>query len=117
MIMEAARLSTEIVDRIRIALTGRRGLRQQWEQIDKETQAEILKEWALIVKECLLRPVRMRREWDRDEFQLSQWVDTEGELEFMRQQLAIHGVPSRIQCNANGKFAVFRPEEERVSSE
>lgn len=45
----------------------------------------------------------------KHEFQLSQWVNTEKELDFMRKQLAKYGVPSRIVRSTDGKFAVMRP--------
>ena len=40
-----------IVDRILADLTDRRGLRQEWEQIDPDVQDEIKQAWIEIVKE------------------------------------------------------------------
>jgi len=45
-----------IVDAIVTDLTDRRGLRQEWEQIDEETQNEIKGEWMRLVREILDSP-------------------------------------------------------------
>ena len=39
------------VKRIIADLTDRRGLRQEWEQIDADVQKEITKAWQTIIKE------------------------------------------------------------------
>ena len=41
----------KIVDDLIADLTDRRGLRQEWEAIDEETQEEIRETWAKIVQE------------------------------------------------------------------
>lgn len=51
--METSILDTvarKIVWKIVEDLSDRRGLRQEWEQIDKETQKEIKEKWGKIVK-------------------------------------------------------------------
>lgn len=42
-----------IVQAIVDDLTGRRGLRQEWEQIDDDVRVEIFEEWTWIVKTIL----------------------------------------------------------------
>ncbi|MCK9568810.1 hypothetical protein M0R72_07715 [Candidatus Pacearchaeota archaeon] len=42
-----------IVDKILDDLTDRRGLRQEWEQVDRETQKEIRAEWRRIIESVL----------------------------------------------------------------
>lgn len=43
----------QIVNAIKKDLTSRRGLRQEWEQIDPEIQEEITAEWVAIVRKEL----------------------------------------------------------------
>lgn len=45
-----------IVDAIVTDFTDRRGLRQEWEQIDEKIQNEIKGEWMRLVREILGRP-------------------------------------------------------------
>ena len=46
-------LANEIEVAILADLTDRKGLRQAWEEIDKETQAEIEEEWIELIEEEL----------------------------------------------------------------
>ena len=48
-------LSRRIVAAIEGDFTGRRGLRQEWEQIDASIKEEIRQEWALLVDEELAK--------------------------------------------------------------
>lgn len=48
-------VAVEIVKKIKWDFTNRRGLRQEWENIDDEMQAEIQTDWIQIVKEILHR--------------------------------------------------------------
>lgn len=51
--MDDVQAASEIVRAIYRDFTDRRGLRQAWEQIDDELQAEILTEWEKIVVRVL----------------------------------------------------------------
>ncbi len=46
-------IAEEIVVRIKEDFTDRRGLRQEWEQIDKDTQDAICESWVKIVNAVL----------------------------------------------------------------
>jgi hypothetical protein len=46
----------EIVLRIITDLTDRRGLRQQWEEIDDEIRDEIVAQWEQLTREVLAAP-------------------------------------------------------------
>lgn len=52
-IMSNEQLSKNIVERIMWDFTDRRGLRQEWDAIDKDTKKEIIKTWENIVLEEL----------------------------------------------------------------
>ena len=51
--MSNEQLSKNIVERIMWDFTDRRGLRQEWDAIDKDTKKEIIKTWENIVLEEL----------------------------------------------------------------
>lgn len=46
-------LAQRVVDAIERDISDRRGLRQQWEKIDNDTQDDIRDEWARIIREEL----------------------------------------------------------------
>lgn len=46
----------DAVDKIVNDLTGRKGLRQEWDNIDEEIQNEIKEQWVEILKESLQKP-------------------------------------------------------------
>ena len=46
-------VAKQIVKDILADLTNRRGLRQEWEQIDDDIQKEIIKEWQTIVNSAI----------------------------------------------------------------
>jgi len=48
--------ATEIVDSIIADMTGRRGLRQAWDEIDSELQDEIRAKWIALAKSRLPAP-------------------------------------------------------------
>jgi hypothetical protein len=48
-----AELASEIVAAIIFDLGDRRGLRQEWDEIDNDVRAEIVQEWERIVREKL----------------------------------------------------------------
>lgn len=45
----------EIVDAIISDLTGRRGLRQEWDQIDEDIQGEIRSKWMILARRVIER--------------------------------------------------------------
>ena len=51
-------ISSKIVDAIILDLTDRRGLRQEWYNIDSDTQQEIRSEWERIVDKKLAQKTR-----------------------------------------------------------
>lgn len=53
--MNVAKVAREIVKAIEDDFTDRRGLRQEWEQIDSDTQDEIRREWIKATERILKR--------------------------------------------------------------
>jgi hypothetical protein len=54
--MTRGQQAREIVLRIITDLTDRRGLRQQWEEIDDEIREEIVAQWEKLAREVLAAP-------------------------------------------------------------
>lgn len=52
---KALALALKIVLNIKGDFTDRRGLRQEWEQIDEDIQEEILRKWTMETTEILLK--------------------------------------------------------------
>ena len=58
--MENRKTAKEIVRQIKLDLTDRRGLRQEWEQIDQETQNQIVQGWEDICVLALAKAIEGR---------------------------------------------------------
>jgi hypothetical protein len=60
--MDIRIIASKIVKVIETDFTDRRGLRQQWEQIDAETRQDIRETWMKIVVDILEQVERKRNE-------------------------------------------------------